>query len=639
MDNTDNNRIPDNESMLDNYDNTSEWISDLEQLSNSFQAGASKEEDAIQIVRNIFSKYSGDTYMTTRVHNYICFQLSNIFDNMQKDHEYRTQRMEELSNEQQQFVKAFVSNNQYFYVPTVEKFFHYDGIHYKMYSEDDILHHIFIKIRQDKTLMCWKQRTKHNIMKKIKENNLLRSVPESETIQNVLDALHPTFFETKSEAKYFLCVLGDNILKKNMHLIHFMDAQSKHFIRELNNICQTLIGVQLSNTIKHKYYEHDYTNCRVMHIHETCRIESVWVPMLTIHALDLICVACHYSIRYHSSDEYLTSSCNDIEFVNDVFYLKNMDQNTLVSLFVNNYLEVHRYRRPSGDFIDLSANAQIASQITWKDMQYLWKQFLDSKRLPSIIFQQTLKTLLTQQLKEYYKESLDSFVGISCKHLPSIQRFLMFWENTLSTDENEGDDNFEYEINEILFMYKKWCESLSENTGKMFNEKQILDIISYFHPNVEIDKNKYVYRRKCTMWDKQMDIQMSLDYFKEALKIKYDGLIESTMNRSQSQSSLSSESFNSPQHYPDMDISIYDAYVFYCRVAKKIHNNNEQIVSKSYFEKCVSECMDEYLVNDGKNISAKWLNSDLIHPSSLINQSNIMTQSLINLSAMTYNKE
>jgi hypothetical protein len=609
---------------------THEWISDLEQTTDQYihnniyieTSNTKCEDDAIKTIRDLFAKYIDNSYMQTRMQNYICCQLPNIFDNIQKDHEYRAQRMEELTNEQQHFVKAFVSNNQYFYVPNVEKFFHYDGVHYKMYSEDDILHHIFMSIRQDKTLMCWKQRTKHHIMKKIKENNLLRSVPESETIQNVLDALHPTFFETKSEAKYFLCVLGDGILKKNTHLIHFMNPQSKNFIRELNNICQMLIGVQLNGTIKHKYYEHDYPNCRVIHIHETCRIESVWVPMLTIHALDLICVACHYSIRYNSSDEYLITSCNDVEIVNSVFYLKNVKQTELILMFINDYLEVHRYRRLSGDITDptscimtsISMTTQIVSQITWKDMQYLWKQFLESKRLPNIIFQQTLKGLLVQQLNDYYRESQDSFVGISCKHLPSIQRFILFWDRTMVIDESGASDNFEYEINEILFLYKKWCENMGEYVGKMLNEKEILDIITYFHPEIEIDKNKYIYRTKCILWDKQMDVQMGLDYFKEATKVKYDALLESTMmRRSHSQSSIVSETGTAnspqPQHYilPDMDITLYDAYVFYCAFAKKIHKNTEQIVSKSYFEKCVAEYLEEYLLNDGKNISVTWL--------------------------------
>ena len=36
------------------------------------------------------------------------------------------------------------------------------------------------------------------------------------------------------------------------------------------------------------------------------------------------------------------------------------------------------------------------TQITWKNMQYLWKHYLDSCGLPSVMFLQTFKTLLTE---------------------------------------------------------------------------------------------------------------------------------------------------------------------------------------------------------------------------------------------------
>ena len=85
--------------------------------------------------------------------------------------------------------------------------------------------------------MSWKQRTKINIMKRIKENSLLGSIPESDTIQFVLDILCPLLFANRTEAKYFLTILGDNILRKNTNLIHFIYPKSKQFLQTINNIC------------------------------------------------------------------------------------------------------------------------------------------------------------------------------------------------------------------------------------------------------------------------------------------------------------------------------------------------------------------------------------------------------------------
>ena len=75
--------------------------------------------------------------------------------------------------------------------------------------------------------MAWKQKTKINVMKKIKDQNILFNIPESITIQNVLEALTPVFFRNKAETKYFLTVIGDNILKKEYKFKSFYNSYCK----------------------------------------------------------------------------------------------------------------------------------------------------------------------------------------------------------------------------------------------------------------------------------------------------------------------------------------------------------------------------------------------------------------------------
>lgn len=153
-------------------------------------------EDRLQIVHNkideIFNKYENYDYMFMRAFNYMTIQCPNILNNIQIDHEHRTQRIEDLTADQDVFIQSFMMINNYFYCQTTEKFFSYDGLHFKMIIEDDIIHHILTTIRNDKQLLCWKERTRIYIMKRIKENNLLNCVPESETIQYVLDSLYPS---------------------------------------------------------------------------------------------------------------------------------------------------------------------------------------------------------------------------------------------------------------------------------------------------------------------------------------------------------------------------------------------------------------------------------------------------------------
>ena len=535
-------------------------------------------EVAITTINAIYDKYENNTYMFSKTNNYIINQLPTILDNINTTHIERQQRIEELTQNQDQFIESFLNNNQYFYIPSTENFFFYDGIHYQQFNEDDILYHILSTISREKELSSWKQSTKNAIMKRIRENSLIKSIPESETIQFVIDSLCPLLFKSRTEAKYFLTILGDNIQRKNTNIIHYIDAKSKHFIRNFNNFCQMWIGQSFYQTFKHKYHDHDYNDCRVITISDFVKVETVWNSIITQTGLDMICVACHYSERYGSSDNYALQYSNDAELINDVFYLKQNTTTDIITTFISEYLNVEQ--RTTLNIDTLSRN----TQITWRDMQYLWKNFLEARRLPSIMFFQTLKTQLVASLSQYYNESTDSFVGICSKHLPEIQKFLAYWEETIIVDENEMD----FEIEEIIILFRKWCATNNETVTNL-NDKQILDVISYFYPELEIERDKYVSHIRSTIWDKQLDIQVALDNMKNGICEK---VAQQNSDRSQTPSLRS-------------NISIYDAYRFYCKYYSNLNTVNKLIVSKAYFEKYVFDNLSQYIV-DSKFLSYEW---------------------------------
>jgi hypothetical protein len=559
-----------------------------------------KVNEAYQIVKELYDKYSNNHYMSERTHQYICNQLPTILENIRQIHEKNVLRIEEMTIEQDNFISNFLSNNQYFYISSTEKFFFYDGLHYKIISEDDILHHVLTSITRDRNLMSWKQLTKKYIMKRIKEHSLLKSIPESDTIQNILHELLSNIFTHKNEAKYFLTILGDNIFKKNTDIIHIIDPKAKPFIRELNNICQFLIGSNLASSFKYKYHDnHDYSNCRLVKINTNIKNEGVWVSLINNYMLDLICVACHYSIRFNNSDDYVNNYSSHHLFTQNVFYLKDIQPIDMVNKFIDEYLQITPSSTNAKNILSnqLFTNKETdkdkgslvrATQITWKNMQYLWKKFLDSKELPNIMFLQTLKNLLLERLNDYYDENMDSFIGICSEHLPSIQQFIQFWSETISIDENEID----FEIDEIIIIFKKWCETKREISTTL-NDKQILDLISYYYPDIEIEKDKYICKIKCSLWDKQIDIQVALDNLKDTLRLKYYNEYNNVSNY---------ERVTSP--IDGRNISIYDAYNYYCRFFSTI--NGKLIVSKSYFEKYIMEILCEYII-DSKYISSDWI--------------------------------
>jgi hypothetical protein len=121
------------------------------------------------------------------------------------------------------------------------------------------------------------------------------------------------------------------------------------------------------------------------------------------------------------------------------------------------------------------------------------------------------------------------------------------------------------------------------------NDKQIIDLILHFFPNVEIERDKYISKWRCLLWDKALDIQIALAHLKETIRDKY---LQNSNGRS-----------STPQ--PNVNVSIYDAYLFYCKYFSNNESPNKLKVSKSYFEKYVFENLEEFIV-DSKFLSSSW---------------------------------
>jgi len=523
---------------------------------------------AIQTVKSLYSQYENDSYMFQKTHNYICYNLPSILENIRHSYLERQQRNEELSLEQDAFIKSFLANNQYFYVPTTERFFSYNGENYRHENEDDVLHLVLTTISKEKRiLMPRKPQTKVYIMKRIKDMHLFKSVPESHTIQNIFSLLCPAVFSTKAEAKYFLTILGDNLLKKCGTLNYFINPSAKHFIRELSNISVYSFGVNCATGINYKFYEHSYQQSRLIRINQM-ENDSVWSVVIR-QALNILCVAAHYSNRYGCADDFLLNNCNDKKLVQYARYLMNLTPGKIVDSFLSEYI-----------IVVIPGTTMSSPKLSWKNMQYLWKKFLDKLQLPSVIFQQNLKNILIQKLSSNYSAEHDTFTNLSSKYLPSIQNFLQFWDETMVCVEREKYELLEFEIEEIWQLYRNWFCNMGSGSVSL-SEKEIADLIAYFYPNVEIEEDKYIRGVRCILWDKHMDIQIAMEQLWDYEKTK-----------------------SPKQHRDNIDkVSIYDAYVWYSDYYSLARNgkvspakyHTKILVSKSYFEKYVCE---QYRVDD-----------------------------------------
>jgi hypothetical protein len=485
-------------------------------------------------IKTIWKEYEKDEYIKDKFYKYMTQHLPGIVANWKQEQQKRMNRAGELSKEHEKFVDYFLRRYQYYYIPNNEQYFLYNGRHYQHTKEDNIIQNIATTIDHEKPqLISWKQKTKVSILKRIKEKNLNTSIPESDTIQIVLNSLYPVFFSNRNEAKYFLCIIGDTILKKNNHTnnIHFIDAKAKSFLRELEYFSNFYLSSNSTSSFKHKFHEHSYEHSRILSILPTIQNEDLWKPILRDTVLDILCVSCHYSNRYGTSDEYLNKLTTDFAIKQRILYLQNTTPSEIVSSFHNEYLE-----HDEGN----------ATHISWKDIQYLWRDYLQDKMLPNVMFIQTMKQeLITLLGDEQYNNEKDHFIGITSRQLPSVKNFLSFWNQTM----NENTEDAYLEKDELLYLYNEWSK---ENGGVLLNSDRIVELIQYYFPNVDWEQNKYIHGWSNRLWDKQLDVQIAMDSLRN--------------NRGELD-----------------DLSVYDAYEYYCKYHKEL-SPKPMLVNKCYFE-------------------------------------------------------
>jgi hypothetical protein len=510
-----------------------------------------KKPECLIAVDNFFELYKDNDYMLQRIYSHIVMNLQNVLETEAKNYEKRINLNSYLSEEQQIFIQVFLSKNNYYYLSNNNLFYEYNGKDYLIIKEDDIIHKLLSSISKDRILLQWKHKTKLNIIKQIKDRNLFTSTPETDTIQSVLNSLYPNFFPSKSSAKYFLTIIGDNILKKNSDLIFIVSQKMRIFLDELEKVSVYSIGNGY-NSFKYvtKYHEnHSFNNCRLIKFNENYSNEY-WRDLLKKIGLNLLCVAAHYSNRYKDSDNFVLSNSDD-ELASYTFTLKNTSQNELIDKFMDTFI-----KKTSNDF-----------SIEWKNLHFIWKQFLSTNNLPNVVFSNNLK--LYFKAKFQFDETTDSFIGITSKHLPVYKDFIQFWNTTIHTSIS-SDFEDELEIDEISSLFKLWNKSKN-----ILSEENIIKILKHFF-ETDIVENKYVLNITSAIWNKCIDIESSIPYIKQQIKENH---------------TLSLISFD-------------DLYNYY----QKFSSNNtfKIIVSKRYFEKYLYYKFVDYIIYE-KFIKLEWI--------------------------------
>ena len=321
-------------------ENMTENMADLTELK-GIEINSNKHKQLHYSLDFLLEKYKDNDYISGRIVNYMEHILPVALENDEQARKDREERKKNLELERDDFTSRFLHLNKYFYTSQTELFLLYDGLHFNLYSEDNIQHQILTNITNEKNLMIWKRKIRNNIMKRIKEQSPLKAIPESSTIQYVINCIYPSIFPTRNTAKYFLTIIGDCINHASnttsaipsiqQGLIYIASPTIKQFIMEISNQCYTYFGISNSlSNIKYKYYEHTYEKCRLINFSNALHPKSV-IQLdtgLVKNIIDLLCVSSHYSARYGSADGFL-KQCSETKLVEHALYL---NKNSLISI-------------------------------------------------------------------------------------------------------------------------------------------------------------------------------------------------------------------------------------------------------------------------------------------------------------------
>ena len=529
---------------------------------------------------NATAAIPGNEHILERIHSYVKTQLPQSIKNYQTAHSERETRKKSLALVADEITESFLNRTKYFYCPVSELYFTYNNqVRYSLIHEDEIHHRILAFTSETSGASTSasistsiKYKIKNRIIKSIQQRDILSSIPESRTIQNVIGQLYPALFRTRDHAKYFLTILGDVLLKKSAPLIYFIPTVAKEFIKDLGGECYSLFGSgsnAFTTAFKFKYYEHQYKDCRVVDIHAPSSVLMAQVasgsvsvfsrnagfrlshmPDLKSAVIDLFCVAAHYSHRFGSADDFLRLHCKTPEVPTHAWFLRERTDQQIITEFVNYATE------PASTNHDISMT----------NMLYLWKMYLSEFRLPSMFFAATLRA----KLAEYAGATDLVFPNRTSRYLPVVSQFRQFWGEHCVVNDTE----IELEIDELSTLFKDYTAAAGSAS-----DATLLGILRHFYPDIVIEDDKYILNVGCSLWNKNAEINEYLFQFKE-------------------QCVANNHSFPQP---------LYNAYEYYCGRCYAV--SKRRIISKRYFEKYFMEEYAEYLDENGM-ITIKWWASD-----------------------------
>ena len=285
--------------------------------------------EIINIINSVYEKYNNDEKVIDKVNKYIK-NLPLYSDSICESLKKRKERQDFIVNLKEKILNEFVHEpfTHYFYINSSKIYIKYDGKNYSSIPEDDIVISLYKKININQYSRQYRKKFKNVIMRNIREINLLNSIPESITIQNIT-SFFSSVFGDKSIVKYFFIIIGDIINKKynTEKILYFAPLHMKQLIQIISIYFTDYFPhhIDISNYFKYKFNEqYNREICRI--IPYNCEINYLPDLIETYtkqNILNIICVCSYYSNRYENSDNYLKNHLHESQFISHITYIKD----------------------------------------------------------------------------------------------------------------------------------------------------------------------------------------------------------------------------------------------------------------------------------------------------------------------------
>jgi len=379
----------------------------------------------------------------------------------------------ESSTNVHSMIQTFFLEHNLYYIQTSDLYVYYTRQQYTLLTENDILHLIFNNLNMYPLNTSLKQQIKQKIHKKIKENSIYNTIPDSLTLQNVISFLHPLLFTTKNGSKYFMTILGDIIMKKT-NLYYFLDHSMKPFIQKLQKIISIYFCSNQLAQFKFKFCDHSPELSRLI---KTTHVNINYLKCDELFYINLICCSIHYSNRFNNGDSFLEDVTNQ-SLKQDVLWIKQTRREDVLQDFLGSYFQPSEYA------------------VHEKDMIFLWKQYLKQKNCIHL-----LQKNIQEDLSRVIPYNPPYFMNITSMKLPFVKKFNSFWNKYMYEDVSEKY----LELTEILSLFLEVNPKYHD-----LSEQKIKDILQYYYPNLFILENRYIHQIGCLLWNKKEDLNLFL---------------------------------------------------------------------------------------------------------------------------------